>query len=249
VPALKNIGCDVIAGLTQRAIDALSLTSPTVEEIKATALNAGPQLFEALDPLDTEFYSTFEIEPKLFAFVESRPHAFAIDRMAVAPPPPRRGNRNLITLGVGLGFAPKPELTFEAVRKLAVEVALKNEISPSDAELDGAAYLFLFQSFLDAGDMEQCERLASPAFEFARENTSHCVAQRKWVEKLIEQSSFARADEITLQYLQYVRDDDTSTRFVKNRIKFWADPLRKHGGQLPRSTEFFQANFPDVSLN
>jgi Domain of unknown function (DUF4375) len=37
VPALKSIGCDVIGGLTQRAIDALSLTSPNVEEIKATA--------------------------------------------------------------------------------------------------------------------------------------------------------------------------------------------------------------------
>ena len=165
------------------------------------------------------------------------------------PRPPERGNHNLIKLGVGLGFAPKPELTFEAVRKLAVEVAIRKEISPSDAELDGATYLFLFQSFLAAGDMEQCDRIAGPAFELARENTSHSVAHRKWVEKLIEQSSFARADEVTLQYLQYLRDDDTSIRFVKNRIKFWADPVRKHGAQLPQSTEFFQANFPDVSLN
>ena len=96
--------------------------------------------------------------------------------------------------------------------------------------------------------MEQCARYAGPAFDLARENTSHCTAQRQWVEKLIEQSSFACADEVTLQYLTYLKGDDTSIRFIRNRIKYWADPLQKHGPKLPRSLEFFQANFPDVSL-
>ena len=143
---------------------------------------------------------------------------------------------------------PKTDLTFEAVRQLVAEVAIQKEIEASDVELDGAAYLFLFKSFLKTGKMEQCERFAGPAFELAREDTSHCVVQRQWVEKLIEQSSFARADEVTLQYLQYLSGDDTSVAFIKNRIKFWADPLRKHGTKLPKSTGFFQANFPEVSL-
>jgi hypothetical protein len=168
--------------------------------------------------------------------------------MSVAPRLPERGNLNLITLGAGLDFAPKTELAFEAIRKLAAEVAIQKEIEPSDVELDGAAYLFLFTSFLKAGEMEQCERFAGPAFDLTREDTSHCVVQRRWVEKLIEQSSFARADEVTLQYLQYLRADDTSIAFIKNRITFWADPLRKHSAKLPKSTEFFQANFPEVSL-
>ena len=41
---------------------------------------------------------------------------------------------------------------------------------------------------------------------------------------------------------------DTSLDFIRNRIRFWADPLRKHGAQLPFSSEFFRAHFPDVSL-
>ncbi len=47
---------------------------------------------------------------------------------------------------------------------------------------------------------------------------------------------------------EYLRDDDTSLDFIRNRIRFWADPLRKHGAQLPLSSEFFRTHFPDVSL-
>ena len=74
------------------------------------------------------------------------------------------------------------------------------------------------------------------------------MLQREWVEKLIELSNFTRADEVTLEYLEYLRGDDTSIDFIKNRIKFWADPLRRHSAELPRSSEFFRANFPEVSL-
>jgi len=66
--------------------------------------------------------------------------------------------------------------------------------------------------------------------------------------KTIEMSNFTRADEVTLQYLEYLSGDDTSIDFIKNRITFWADPLRKHGAKLPRSSEFFRAHFPEVSL-
>lgn len=248
VPALESIGCLATAALTQKAIDALNLAPLTLESIEDSISKSDLQRDQLLDALDRQFYRIFEIEPKLFAFVESRPSAFAIECMSVPPRPPQRGNHNLIKLGVGLDFAPKTELTFEAVRQAAVAVAVKEEIEPSEAELDGAACLFLFKSFLERGEMEQCEKFAGPAFDLARENTSHCVFQRKWVEKLIEQSSYARADEMALQYLQYLSGDDVSLRFIKNRIKFWADPIGKHGAKLPRSTAFFRANFPDVSL-
>src|SRR5207245_6357607 len=147
-----------------------------------------------------------------------------------------------------LDFAPKTDRTFEAVRKLATEIAIQKEIEPTELELDGAAYLFLFKSFLKTGELERCETFAGPAFELTRENTIHCVLQRQWLEKLIELSNFTRADDVTLQYLEYLSADDTSIDFIKNRIKFWADPLRKHSAELPRSTEFFRTNFPDVSL-
>ena len=229
VSALQTIGCDATAALTRQAIDAES--NP-----------------EALDALDQQFYAVYEIAPKLFAFVESHEQAFALPKMEVAPPPKNRVNHNLIKLGVGLDFAPKPDLTFEAVRKLAAEIAVQQEIHPTDAELDGAAYKFLLNSCLKAGDLDRCEAFAGPAFELAREDGIHCVIQRQWVEKLIEASRFARADEVTLQYLDYLSRDDTTHPFVRNRIEFWAAPLQNHGDKLPRSLEFFRAHFPDVSL-
>jgi hypothetical protein len=111
------------------------------------------------------------------------------------------------------------------------------------------ALLRQFESFLKDGDLEQCERFAGHAFELARENTSHCVAQRQWVEKLIERSNFVRADEVTLRYLEYLREDDTTHRFIKNRITWWADPLRRNGAELPKSSAYFRANFPEVNLD
>lgn len=248
VSALETIGCDTTAALTQKALDALSLHPLTLKAIEDSIFRPNPERDQALDALDQEFYRLSEIEPRLFAFVESRRHAFALGKMSVAPRPPERGNHNLIKLGVGLEFAPQPDLTFDVVRKLAAEIAIQQEIEPAEAELDGAAYLFLFKSFLKLGDMESCETFAAPAFDLTREDTGHCVCLRQWVEKLIERSNFARADQVTLQYLEYLGGDDTSHRFIRNRIKFWADPLRKHSAELPRSSEFFRANFPEVSL-
>jgi hypothetical protein len=248
IPALESIGCAATAALTQRALDALNLHPLTLKAIEDSIFKPNPERNQALDELDKQFYKIFEIEPKLFAFVESHQQAFVLGKTSVAPRPPERGNRNLIALEVGLMFAPKTDRTFEAVRKVAAEIAIRKEIEPTDSELDGAAYLFLAQSFLRTGELERCETFAGPAFDLTRENTSHCVFQRKWVEKLIELSNFARADEVTLQYLEYLSGDDTSIDYIKNRIKFWADPLRKYGSELHRSSEFFRANFPDVSL-
>lgn len=248
VAALESIGCVATATLTQRAINTFNFALLSVDNIENSISRPDPERDRVLNDLDRQFYETFEIGPKLFAFVESHQHAFAIERMPVPPPRPERGNHNLIKLGAWLNFAPKTDLTFEAVRKAAAEAAIQSQIEPSEEELDGAAYLFLFKSFLKTGEMQQCDKFSGPAFELAREDTSHCVIQRKWVDKLIEQSNFARADEVTLQYLQYLQGDDTSIPFIRNRITFWADPLRKHGAALPRSTEFFRANFPEVSL-
>jgi hypothetical protein len=138
VPALESLGSNATAALTQRALDALNLYPLTPHAIEDSVLKANPKRDQALDALDKKFYKIFEIEPRLFAFVESRPQAFVLEKMSVAPRP-KRGNRNLIALGVGLDFAPRTDRTFEAVRKLAAQIAIQKEIEPMDLELDGAA--------------------------------------------------------------------------------------------------------------
>ncbi len=160
VPALECIGCTATAALTQRAIDSLNLYPLTLKAIEGSIFKPNSKRDQALHELDKQFYKIFEIEPKLFAFVESRRQAFVLGKMSVAPRPPERGNRNLIALEVGLMFAPKTDRTFEAVRKVAAEIAIRKEIEPTDSELDGAAYLFLAQSFLKTGELERCETFA-----------------------------------------------------------------------------------------
>jgi len=148
VPALESIGWDAAAALTQKALDALNLHPLTLKAIEDSIFEPDPERDQALDSLDQQYYRIAEDDTKLFEFVGSHRQAFAIPKMFVAPPPPKRGNPNLIKLGVGLDFAPKTDRTFEAVRKLAAEIAIREEIGPTDSELDGAAYLFLFKSFL-----------------------------------------------------------------------------------------------------
>jgi hypothetical protein len=249
VDALRKVGCDATAALTEEAIHTLNQRPLTLEAIRSSIRKPNRERDRVLNALGQRFYKILEIEPKLFTFVESHPRAFAIEKMHVAPRPPERGNRNLIKLEVGLMLSPKPERTLDAVRRLAAEIAIREEIEPTEMELDGAVYLFLFESFLKDGDLEQCESFAGHAFDLARENTSHCVTQRQWVEKLIERSNFVRADEVTLQYLEYLRSDDTTHRFIKNRITWWADPLRRNGAELPKSSAYFRANFPEVNLD
>jgi Domain of unknown function (DUF4375) len=232
VSALETIGCTEVAALARQAVGA----------------SGRPDREEVLNGLDQRFYALSGIAEKLFAFVESRPEAFAIEKMFVPPPPPKRGNTNLIKLGVQLMVSPALELTFESVRRLTAEAAARNEISASAEELDGASYLFLFQQFLKAGDLERAEFLAKPAFDLTREDTSHCLAHRRWVELLIERSKFALAEEATLQYLEYLKGDDTSIPFVWNRVTYWADLLREHRGKLPRAEAFYREHFPQIDL-
>jgi Domain of unknown function (DUF4375) len=249
VTTLKQIGCETTAALTQRAIDALGPVALDPDSLRHSISQANPSRDQALDELDQQFYRLSEIDANLFAFVESHREAFVLEKVTLPPRPPKRGNHNLIHLGLGLDLAPQPELNFESVRKLTSEVAVKKEVQASEAELDGSAYHFLFRTFLKAGDLEQCEKFAGPAFDLTREDTGHCLTQRKWVEKLIELSNFARADEVTLQYLEYLSQDDTSIDFIKNRIKYWSDILRGREASLPKSAAFFRATFPQVDLS
>ena len=144
---------------------------------------------------------------------------------------PGRSPKNGHRARLQIEFA--PQLSFS--RKLAAEVAIEKEIEPTESELDGAVYLFLFKSFLKLGDMANCETFAGPAFDLTREDTSHCVFQRQWAERLIELSNFARADQVTLQYLEDLSGDDTSHPSIKNRIKFWAESMA-HSYQSPASS-------------
>jgi hypothetical protein len=106
---------------------------------------------------------------------------------------------------------PKPSALSKQSGNWRLRSRSKRKSSRQTWNLDGAAYLFLSKSFLRrTGELERCETFAGPAFDVTREDTGHCTFQRQWVEKLIDVSNFARADKVTLQYLEYLSGDDTS---------------------------------------
>lgn len=248
VGSLERIGCRATAVLTAQAIAALK-----VDEISAVSIRAAISVEDdardrILDSYDRQFYGLDEIEANLFRFVESFENSFKLERTYVPPRAAKRGHTNVSRVSISLQFAGHKDDSFEAVRKLAAELAVKNGIAASDAELDGATYLNLFQKAVNGGDFAACESFAGHAFELAREDTPHCVAQRKWATKLIEARNNQRADEVAAQYLRDLASDDKASDFIRKRASFWADLVRRYPGLLPNATQVLRDEFPEIDL-
>jgi hypothetical protein len=79
-----------------------------------------------------------------------------------------------------------------------------------------------------------------------RDDTSHCVIHRKWVELAIDAARWGTADAATLAYLKYLNGCDQSELGTKNRILYWAVLLQKAPGMLPQSERYFAEVFPNV---
>jgi hypothetical protein len=143
----------------------------------------------------------------------------------------------------------RSDLTLDSALGLARELARQESIPATDAELEGGAVQYLLRCSLRAGDLAACELLAARAFELMREDTTHCVQHREWVQLLLAASRCGLADAVTLEYLEYLDRSDQSTLSTQNRILYWAALLQEHRAALPRSVGFFVANFPDEDLD
>jgi hypothetical protein len=247
VDSLRRIGCDATAAVTAKAIAALGLPAVSAKSIAEAMRTKDPKRDRALQSCDKQFYRLREIEPRLFGFVEAHQHEIRLEKVSI--PPPRRetaGHPNIGQLFVHLKFTPSTDRSLEGVRRLAEELAAERSIPATGAEVEGAAVLYLFARLLRAGDLALCEPLASRAFELTREETIHSILHRKWVCQLISASQAERADASTLAYLDYLKGSDPSALSTRNRIQFWAELLQAHPGALPRSIQFFAANFSGV---
>ena len=249
VDACNVIGCEATASVTAKAISALQLADVTAAAVANVMSKRNSERTRLLKACDKRFYRLTEIPPKLFRFVESHEEKFKLEKISVPPRPKQRGSPNIVSIYASLRFAQPIDPSFDAVRRLATAIATQRSIPATESEIDGATYLYLFGRSVHFGDLSACELLAPRAFDLARDDTGHCVNQRKWVEKLIEAANHSLADAVTLQYLEYLNIEDRSSDFIYNRIVFWANLLRLHPVTLRKSIEFFRANFPDVNLD
>lgn len=77
--ALEKLGAPKTADICRRAIAAAFPTGlpGTVEETQSTAVNFSPEILEALEPLDQEFFSyPHDLTALLFSFVSAHPEEF-----------------------------------------------------------------------------------------------------------------------------------------------------------------------------
>ena len=250
VDSLRRIGCVRTEPTTTRAITALGIPNLDPDAVSDAALNAGSAAIKMLDALDQEFYKIDEIEDRLFEFIET--HQSNIQLQKGSKPPfelkrPRRSNA--ARLSTSLSFAKLPDVTLEQLREPARELARQESIDATDADLDAALTLYLFDRSLRKDEIAACELLAPEAFKLMREDTTHCILHKKWVLRLISDSRLELADTSTLYYLEYLRACDQSDLSTQNRILFWAAVLQENGAALPTSVRFFVQAFPDLDLD
>lgn len=239
---LQRIQCVATAAITERAIAARSLTKKAERD-------------KVLHACDRDFYQLHEIEPNLFRFIETHQDRIQLVKASIPPrePRPKAGEVNAIKLYVrlllGKHLRKHKGLNLDEIRDLARKFAQEDSIPATEAEIEGVSALYALHCSLNAGDLAACELVAPRAFELMREDTTQSVLHRKWVLQLIDAGQHERADDATVTYLEYLKGSDQSTRSTQNRIKFWAAPLQQHPAALPKSLQFFQANFPEVRLD
>jgi len=250
VECLQRINCANTAAITKKAIAALGVRQLDPDSVSGAALNAVPAINEKLDALDKEFYRIVEIEQQLFEFIESHQNNIQLVKGAKPPFELKRPKRpNAAELSTSLKFAKLQGRTLEELRPPTRELARQKSIEVSDADVDAALTLYLFDRSLRDGDMAACEVLAPQAFELMRDDTTHCVLHKKWVGQLIQQARFDLADASTLYYLEYLQTCDQSALKTQNGILFWARVLQENRAVLSKSVDFFRGIFPDQDLD
>ena len=242
--SLLRIDCDETAAIVADAIAALGPEGIHGED---------PVRDKILQDCDERFYQssyqTEEIEANLFRFVEANQEKIRPVGVSAAPRPRRTSSfLNVSKLYSMLLSSQQTDFTLEWIRYVAEDMAQKQAVPATEADLDAAAVLYALDQNLKAGDLDACERLALLAFDLARDHTMQGVLHRDWINQLIAASQDELADAATLAYLEYLKSSDPSSRATQNRIKLWAAPVREHAAVLPNSSGFFAANFPGMGV-
>lgn len=91
VSALRRVGCEKTAAITQRAIAALGVPRPSAKAVREAMAKRSTRLTQILERCDQEFYAlvgeAYEIETKLMAFVVEHQARFAFADGYVVPEP------------------------------------------------------------------------------------------------------------------------------------------------------------------
>jgi hypothetical protein len=255
VASLRKIGCERTASLTARAIAALGLSFITVQAVDQEIQRENDARDAQLDLCDREFYTFNETTEKLLRFVVEEqakidvPRTEDYPRMPVKKPRTPKDSlfksltvRSLVEKGRW-----RPGL--DEARAAAREVATGKETAATEADIEAAATLFVFQQALRLKDLALATLLAGPALEMMGTNAFHVTAHRKCVEELIAVELIEEADTISVSYLQWLSSGKLEPEQTLKKLQFWAELVRDNRSALQESAQYFAEHFSEVDLD
>jgi hypothetical protein len=222
IASLRRIGCDAAATITQRAITARKGRSAI------------------LDACDQDFFKVTDITTNLFRFVEQHQDRIQTGKPARLPETPRSLRDYLYN---SINMARRPGTDVAALSQLCRDLAAKESIPATEADIEAAAVLYAFDRAVYSEDLAFSESLAPRALELLHASSYHTALPRKWAGLLLSQSRPEMADQAVLTYLTHLKSCDLSTFSNLNRVFYWAPFLKEHQAELPRSVAFYVANF------
>ena len=251
VESLRRIGRTAAASLTERAITALRLKSLTVEAVEQAILEENTERDAILDACDKEFYKLDSADESFFKFIEDNQSQIQLVKTEDYPRfPVLRKLSASSKLNISLSFWKKGwNPTLEEAREAAREIVKRDAMSASEKDIEGAAVLYVLGRSVRSGDVETGTLLAPRAFEMMHDEPSYIIVHSDWIKLLVQSGQSDLADAMSLSYLEYLTKLDQSEIRTKNSILFLAPVMQENREALPRSVEFFTANFPMVDLD
>jgi hypothetical protein len=248
---LRRIDCERTAELTERAIATLGLSELTVDTVTEEIQRENSERNAKLEALDREFYSFDEATPHLLDFVLAERARIQAPRTEDYPHFPKRKElSNASKLHNALTFwKPGWSPTLNEARDAANAIARERSIAATDTDVRGAAALYYLACITKSADLDGSEGLAQEAFSLMRNEPSHIVVYRKWIEAILAQGRTATADEHSVAYLEFLKNGGRGNESLQHSIVFWARLVQGHRWELPRSVAFFKKSFPHVDLD
>ncbi|HEV2619812.1 MAG TPA: hypothetical protein VGU23_07725 [Acidobacteriaceae bacterium] len=153
-------------------------------------------------------------------------------------------------LRVRIGFWKKNwKPTLEQAREAAAGIARRDNLAATQEDIDDAANLYIFTRGIRDCDLALCEPLAQHAFETMRDDPTHTLVHRDWVQLLVHSHRAEDADAAALAYLEYMSGWNGADVRTQNALGLWARLLRASRAALPKSVAFFSANFSPADLD
>lgn len=250
VESLRRIECERTAELTERAIAALGVSELSMDAITEEIQREDPDRNAKLEALSREFYSFHEATDQLVRFIVAEQAKIQAPRTEDYPRFPKRKERsNASRLQSSLVFWKRGwNPNFEEVINAAKTIAREKPIHATETEVRGAALLYYLTRISRSGELNGSEALAREAFVLMRDEPSHIVVHRNWIEAMLAQGNAATADEHSVVYLEFLKESGRGEDSAQKSIVFWARLVQGHRSGLPRSVAYFEEHFPDVDL-